>query len=60
MIMKKFMISFSVVMLVSMSVFAGILFGLINQVNDIAVIVIASAASVVSIITVDKAIKSWV
>lgn len=58
--MKKFMISFSVVMLVSMSVFAGILFGLINQVNDIAVIVIASAASVVSIITVDKAIKSWV
>jgi hypothetical protein len=60
MIMKKFMISFSVVMLVSMSVFAGILFGLINQVNDIAVIVIASAASVISIITVDKAIKSWV
>ena len=58
--MKKFMISFSVVMLVSMSVFAGILFGLINQVNDIAVIVIASAASVISIITVDKAIKSWV
>lgn len=58
--MKKFMISFSVVMLVSMSVFAGILFSLINQVNDIAVIVIASAASVISIVSVDKAIKSWV
>ena len=58
--MKKFMISFSVVMVVSMAVFAGILFSLINQVNDIAVIVIASAASVVSIVSVDKAIKSWV
>lgn len=58
--MKKFMISFIAVMVLSMAVFAGILFGLINQINDIAVIVIASAASVITIVGVDKAIKSWV
>jgi len=56
----KFLINFITVMGSSMAVFALILFSLVNAINEVLAISIASAVSVLTIVTVDKIIKPWI
>lgn len=55
----KFMITFCTIVTASMAVFSLLLFGLIDHINEIAAITIASAASVFTIISVDKLLQLW-
>lgn len=50
----KFLIRFITVMIVSMAVFAALLFPLVENINSLAAVAVASAGSVLAIVFTDS------